>query len=454
MARNPLIVVTLAAVCSSCVPNRMYRSSDCSHPDDLARRGLTCSALREQLRTGEFDRVDVALNPGNDALSWPYRLAFIEFGDNGEMFDPHEVDRALEEIAAAKTDARSLSGKAVVALFVHGWKNNASDDSGNVWGFRQVLAGLSRQFAKDSSSAGGKVPVVGIYVGWRGAVVNAPIIEEFTYWDRRQKSQKLPNAHMVEALLKLMQAAKGANYDDPQTVSVMVGHSFGGAVLETALAQTLKDTVVNGPGHRIKSPANLIVLLNEAQEALRSYPLIESLIENGDTQDHCSPRDVGGDKVFENPTIVSISSTGDYATRAFYPFGQAFVRPFTHLQTFPQPDSLGFTSESPMFFNTTAHSTNFQSHLLEAIAEPAAGTTDQVAERVDPEMKQALTACTPFLDLTLSGIHYLMVEKPGSNNHTPYWVMQMPTTIVPDHSTIFTPVFRNFLIALLIAVTL
>src|SRR5476651_1762636 len=101
MARHALIVVALAVVCSSCVPKGPFRSSNCSNPVELARHGLTCSALHEQLRTGEFDRLDVGLNPKNDLLFWPYRLTFIEFRDNGTLFDPGQVDRAVEEIRAA-----------------------------------------------------------------------------------------------------------------------------------------------------------------------------------------------------------------------------------------------------------------------------------------------------------------------------------------------------------------
>jgi hypothetical protein len=42
-----------------------------------------------------------------------------------------------------------------------------------------------------------------------------------------------------------------------------------------------------------------------------------------------------------------------------------------------------------------------------------------------------------------------MVERPEpAKNHSPYWVMHMPPSIVPDHSTIFTQLFRDFLISL------
>jgi hypothetical protein len=422
---------------------------------------LTCSSLRESLRTVEFDRVEAAITPHDADNTWPYRLTFLEVGDDGGLQDgcltitpkppncdgAHELDRALESIAAAKADASALGTTAVVALFVHGWKNNASDDSGNVWGFRQVLGGLSRQFGTTAARADGKTPVVGIYVGWRGAVVEAPIIEQFTFWNRRQKSQTLPKPPLIDAFVRIMQDAKGPNHDDPNTITVMIGHSFGGAVLETALSEIWQRSVTDAP-HQLTSPADLVVLLNEAQEARRSHPLLESLVDTGNTQDHCAP--------LQKPLIVSISSTGDYATRVFYPFGQALVRPTTHLAHHATPDDFGFKSEVPLFFNTTAHLGALQSHLLDAVPAPNTPSADPTAGIVDPEMKAAVETCgkRAFLVTTLGGVKYVLIAKPKAANTTPYWVMQMPTTIVPDHSTIFTPVFRNFLISLLMAVTL
>jgi hypothetical protein len=36
---------------------------------------------------------------------------------------------------------------------------------------------------------------------------------------------------------------------------------------------------------------------------------------------------------------------------------------------------------------------------------------------------------------------YHICEKPGRWNDTPYWAMQMPATVVPDHSHIFNANF-------------
>jgi hypothetical protein len=77
----------------------------------------------------------------------------------------------------------------------------------------------------------------------------------------------------------------------------------------------------------------------------------------------------------------------------------------------------------------------FQSHVM--------GRAD------DERIGEALAACKPNVDVTLDEVRYVIVEKPGTLNRTPYWAMQMPASIVPDHSTIFTPTFRNFLTSLI-----
>src|SRR5215475_9469120 len=98
-----------------------------------------------------------------------YYLGFIEVDDFGELFDRDQLTDVRRLIREAKQD--SPSKDAIVVTFIHGWKNNASDDSGNVWGFRDELKNIADR------ANGHKV--VGIYIGWRGAVTNLPVIKEF-----------------------------------------------------------------------------------------------------------------------------------------------------------------------------------------------------------------------------------------------------------------------------------
>jgi hypothetical protein len=437
---NLLACLLVSGAATSCVGNKAYRTclgtpsgQPCSKP----------SVLREKLTTKDFDREMAACTgPCPSCVrdcEWPYELAFVEFDDRGEMFDRRQLAAAVDTITRAKANAPAGT-QPVVAVFIHGWKNNASESSGNVWGFRQILAGLSLEY---KVPGGPFSPVVGVYIGWRGAVVSAPLLKEFTFFDRHGKSQNLPGPHMSEALVKIMQAAKGRNFEDP-TMSVLIGHSFGGAVLETALSETIATLVTEAQstGTPIRWPADLIMFLNEAQEATRSYQLIESLIANVSEREACLP--AGTSQTMQAPAIISVSSTGDSATRVAFPAVQSLARPFNSLRKYPEGgNAVGIGSQTSMFFRTTAHMGEFQSHLVRRY-EPA--ELDALGSACKPTLRFTLTG-KPTIDSDAPG--YALIEKPGTKNRTPYWVFQVPPDVVPDHSTIFTPVFRSFLVTLI-----
>jgi hypothetical protein len=414
-----LALALLAALASNCVANRAYHAAGEVHHEELTGK--------------QFDplRPDIA----NEVSR--YRLSFIEFDDRGELFKRGQLETALKAIDKARTDA-APDDHPLVVVYIHGWKNNASQSNGNVWGFRQVLAHLSfglRQKAVAAHVTPHEVPVLGIYIGWRGAVVSAPILKEFTFFDRRRKSQSLPNAQMVESLTKVMTAVRKALPDRSAAMSVLIGHSFGGAVLETALTDSLLQAALHPASSGTGAPpwpADLVIVLNEAQEAIRSYQLIETMHANLPAAPPCTREE---DKA--RPAILSMTSTGDYATRAFYPAAQSLLRPFNSLRSYTaeDPNFLGFTNQAAMFFNTTAHVSRFQSHVM--------GRAD------DPEIASASNQCGPAITVTVNNVAYAIVRKPGALNQTPYWVMHMPPAIVPDHSTIFTPVFSKLLSGLI-----
>jgi hypothetical protein len=164
-------------------------------------------------------------------------------------------------------------------------------------------------------------------------------------------------------------------------------------------------------------------------------------------RDSCVPPGETGTR--QAPAIVSVSSTGDSATRVAFPGVQSLTRIFNSLRHYPEGgNAVGIRSQTSMFFRTTAHMSEFQSHIV--------GRTD------DPAIVEAMKSCTPYLEMDLNGKfvlpgsqdslpRYVIVDKPESRNRTPYWVFQIPPEIVPDHSTIFTPVFRRFLLSLLIS---
>jgi hypothetical protein len=414
---TPTIVILLASTFVACVGDRRYR--------------IEQSVYYEKLKISDFDPTE---RTELDGTRGAYHLAFIEFNDKGEMFAPAQRDAAIKQIALAR--ATSVDPPLVV-VFVHGWKNNASVKSGNVWGFRQVLAGLARQNAIGGTNA----KVVGIYVGWRGATISAPLLKEFTVFDRHHASQRVGVPVMpgvIEGIITESKAMDKGLGHRPATL-VMIGHSFGGAVLEAAVTPSLSRAISDARSAGRKTvdwPTDLIILLNEAQEAERSYPLIEQMHAEMKPRNPCAPP--GPTKPQnQRPAIMSISSTGDIATRGFFPGQQLLARPFQR-RTYKGSDPYDIGGLR-LYYATTAHIGTLRSHLL--------GRSD------DPDIVSAETKCKESLETILSrgaaDTKYHFVERSDAKNRTPYWVTHMPPAIVPDHSTIFTQVFRDFVISLI-----
>ena len=413
--RRPLHVclVLLATALSGCVSDQAYRREH--------------SVLTEKLRTGDFDPTQ----PNIAGREWPYIMTFLEFRDDATMFEPAQLARILEQIELMRS--RPSGGAPMVAVFVHGWKNNAAEGTGNVWGFRQVLAGLSLQQG---------APVLGIYIGWRGATVSAPILKEFTFFERHPKSQSVGAGEMVDALRRIFRAVKAPSAASGDIRLVLVGHSFGGAVLEAAVTPQLREAIAEakkatGPERRVTWPADLIVYLNEAQEAERSYPLIEEMHQTMMPRPLCSQ--LSETNPYKGPAVMSISSRADQATRGFFPVAQLIGRIYNR-PGYEGSDPLG-VGKRRLYYTTTAHLGTLQSH--------------RIGRRDDPVIQGLLAKCGghPVLTSEISMFEedeeYLLVEDPDAVNKTPYWVMSMPAEIVPDHSTIFTQVFRDYLVSLL-----
>jgi hypothetical protein len=138
------------------------------------------------------------------------------------------------------------------------------------------------------------------------------------------------------------------------------------------------------------------------------------------------------------PALISMTSTGDWGTGVFFPIGQALSRPFNSLRNYPHPNALGLQDQAEMYLKTTAYSKAFVSHLLNAetsttIAGAFAG------------------GCQVELVSEISGTKYKLIEQPGSKNLSPYWVVQLPKEIVPDHTTIFGAAFRSLMIDLVLS---
>jgi hypothetical protein len=116
-----------------------------------------------------------------------YKLAFIEFGDQGSALDTSQRAAALGMIR--ETD------RPLLFVYIHGWQNNA--ESGDVCRFEHFLDSVSRFPA----ITGRKINVIGVYIAWRGIDVTVPVAKFLTFWSRKSTGQTIAAQTAVWRLL-------------------------------------------------------------------------------------------------------------------------------------------------------------------------------------------------------------------------------------------------------------
>ncbi|HJT46365.1 MAG TPA: hypothetical protein VJ721_08865, partial [Chthoniobacterales bacterium] len=99
-------------------------------------------------------RENTETDPRNSIVeTGDYKLAFIEFGEQGSYQDTTQLTNALDLI--------EKTNRPLVITYVHGWQNNAESD--DVDKFSKLLKRWQR--AEAIRRAG--FNVVGVYLGWR-----------------------------------------------------------------------------------------------------------------------------------------------------------------------------------------------------------------------------------------------------------------------------------------------
>jgi hypothetical protein len=104
--------------------------------------------------------------------------------------------------------------------------------------------------------------------------VTAPVLKFLTFWSRKSAGYKIAaeNGCLV-TLSELALAARAP--DKTYHHCVLLGHSFGGLVLENTISHSILDA--SGTGTRITSPWEMAVAFNAADSAIGSRQLMSEL---------------------------------------------------------------------------------------------------------------------------------------------------------------------------------
>jgi hypothetical protein len=233
-----------------------------------------------------------------------YTLSIVEFDDQGRCYDRAQMASLAAELASL--DSRN----AIVVVFVHGWKHDGRSDDDNLVHFQGVLA-------KVAAEAGQSGPaVLGVFVAWRGLSLYGLGLDNITFWDRKQAGLRVSVGAPRELFGRLRQFRRDGLHRDGAPLLVIIGHSFGGMIVYSALAQSLIEAAATQAGHVVPSFADLVLLVNPAFEAVRYLPVHDLVKERGQ----------GSFATNQEPLFVSVTATNDWATGLAFPAGMAINR--------------------------------------------------------------------------------------------------------------------------------
>jgi hypothetical protein len=275
-----------------------------------------------------------------------YKLAFIEFGDQGSALDTSQRTAALGVIHQAQ--------RPLLFVYIHGWQNNAN--SGDVCRFEHFIDTVSRY----PEITGRNINVIGVYIAWRGVDITVPVAKFLTFWSRKSAGGTI--AAQNGCLATISELALAARAPEKQYHHcVLLGHSFGGLVLENTISHSILDA--SSTGSRNTSPWDMAVAFNAADSSIGSRQLISELeyLYQYDQKRHAyvgrSPGAEEGSVLGENhPFLIILQSENDQATGQFFPIGTSLfniVNLRAHWDKVPVPGGNGQKVSESEFYDQT-----------------------------------------------------------------------------------------------------
>ena len=385
-----------------------------------------------------------------------YYLGFVEYNDQGQLRHREQMQAVLDKYYAIASKEDVL-----LIVFVHGWHHSASPGDTNIQQFRRLLARVSEiesaskaNLAKGSKTADPARKVLGVYIGWRGDSISVPVLNGITFWDRKGTAHNVGLQGVTETLLRLEEIVNvkaGIETRVPKPLNsrlVVIGHSFGGAVVFTSVQQILADRFIDS--HKTKTYSSdaqgfgdLVVLLNPAFEALR-FATLYDISQNG-----CR-------RYFPTqlPKLAILTSESDYATKYAFSIGRFFSTMFEshttltrHQCTAKGPTEL-LVDEGDADRNTVGHFEPYLTHLL----LPAKTTRPRGSDDSYQQLRNNWSKQQDSGTLNFGGTDLVHLGKTRPLN--PYLNIKVDSELIPNHNDIWDDRVVSFVRDLIVISTL
>jgi len=424
-----LNIAVVAVLATGCVRHTQYRTS--AEPCTVQGSETICENAVQEQHDG-------------------YQLSFVEFDDQGWLWDRAQMTKTLDTLRSQEY----LESGVIMLVFVHGWKHNAAFDDPNVLEFRKMLRRVHKlEYLASKKENRPARKVAGTYLAWRGQ--SAPgVLSSVTFWDRKNVANTVGHGALTEFLLQLenvqiahLEKEKGRA---AQTKLIVIGHSFGGQIVYSALSQIFLDRFVDLEGAPPQTFGDLVILVNPAFEAARFSPLREASRQ----------RKYPAGQV---PLITIFTAKNDGATGVAFPLGRWFS---TFFEKHRDGDQKSSNREAIGHFEPyISHELTWVKTVKPVAELTSAEETKLTAverERSDLEATRADLAITSMssqqwlkttsragwsLDFGSARLaHLVKTEKRNQTDPcNPFYVISVDKEIIDGHGGIWTPAFADFL---------
>lgn len=446
MKFSSLFWIAVLGVLTACTPLPPYRNGNYVSLDACDKAYKDYDKTLLQGKTPVMKGENVCWQQSHEKHE-DYDALFVEFDDQGwvqgtsEETSPTEQDHlsnlyaAIEDLRGDRKPGQRLS----ILVFVHGWQHNAEPDDANVHAFRRMLLGINT-LETVAAGEGPKPRVVGIYVGWRGKSVRTPILNNLTFWRRKNTAEKVAQGGIQELFLWLDWLRDTDRPNGEQYVTVLtIGHSFGGLITFEAMKS---EFIRNGVRFKrnplakgdifMSRVGDLFVIVNPAFEGAR-YEELRAVARRFPKIERT-----------QLPVVIIATSEADWATRYAFPMAR-------WINTYYFERTSGVEAEANV--KTIGHNSRYITHELslckgkdcDAVCkkrESGFGSFDEFNVRQEYEYMAEIgrrgfdfTKQKPAQRLC-DGLE-LKSTSEAYPDYNPYWVVRTTGDIMRGHNDLF-----------------
>ena len=389
-----------------------------------------------------------------------FAVATVEFNDDGAFAKAGQLDAALSCITNARRQNRN---GVLVVLFIHGWHHNAAWNTQTNEGdahfseFRRILMSLAlREAERYAPKGAGGRRVVGIYFGWNGDPEAGPS------WPSFQKRSRVAvdiakSTEIRQALTSIIDATKrrlASTRTHEESPLIMIGHSMGGLILETAFATLLRqDRHKFGGAVMADTSSSCSLVETEDRPAPAKFPDLVLLLNSAadsevtaDIADQIEQKQIRkvvgcGPSRYPAPLIISATSEGDWVTGFPFWFATFGGRTAANIPEMLTHRLVGGQTGAICTPKPSDHLMVDYGQSWHCLREPDIDVGTLTRATID--LPQAAAPRHPC------HVRYNLEPIYAVYRRSPYWIFQVPSSIIKNHNDIFNAQSRLLIMGLM-----